>query len=151
MKMPALSIHRLIAVLCLAAPSQGCCGDPGSTRVDPNCPRGVPASSSLAVMLAPAAIRPIGSPKQIRVRGNRLDTSPCIESGAQSSFSTELREPSPLTTNQATLAPGAWKFTITALSGGDYDSIEIAHALSPGAAATMNIAGDASQNIVVTF
>lgn len=149
--MLALAVHRAIAILCLAAPAQGCCGDPANTPVDPDCPGGIPASASLTMQLAPANLRPIGSPKQIRVRGNRLDTSPCIAAGAQSSFSTELREPSPLTASQPGLAPGAWRFTITALSGGDYAPVEVNRPLAAGGTAAMSINGNAANELQVGF
>ena len=147
-----LGLHNLVAVLCLAAPSQGCCGgDPGQAPADPDCPGGIPASASLTINLAPAALRPLGSPKQMSVRGNRLDSGPCIEAGAKSSFTTDLEEPSPLGHSEPKLAPGAWRFTVTALSGGDYDPAVTNRALSPGGASVMQIAGDASNNLVVTF
>jgi hypothetical protein len=152
MKPRASGVWVGVGALWLALTGQGCCGpDPGSIPVDPNCPDGLKASASLSIHLSPANIRPIGSPKKIRVRGNRLDTDPCIQSGASPSFSTELNEPTPLDASQANLAPGAWKLTITALSGGDYEPIEANRSLTPGSASTMQISGDASQNIVVAF
>jgi hypothetical protein len=145
------SFTRPLVAAALLLAFGDCTCDPASTEVNPDCPGGLKATASLVVTLDSTQLRPIGSPKRMRIRGNRTDRDACFANGAQSSFSVELSDPSTLSATQSTLAPGNWHFTVVALSGGDYSPIEQDRALSPGSHGTLKVAGDANQNIVVTF
>jgi len=149
-------LARVVLLLLIAGGAgetlAGCkCTDPASTPVEPDCPGGRKASATVNLVLNPAGLRPDGANKKLRVLGTRLDTDACIQEGAASSFTKTLEQPSPLTDSAASLGPGAWRFTVTALSGGDYASVVKNQGLAPGSTSTLTISAGPNQALVVGF
>lgn len=127
-----------------------CDCSPGDINVDPNCPDGKPASASLSVVGDLVAIRPIGSDKQIRVRGTRgASESVCFADGGELTFKVVLEGQEPGTTlNVPPLAHGAWEFSVIPLSGGDHPEIApIAKTLSPGGSFQITVGANDSGDI----
>lgn len=127
-----------------------CDVDPEKVDVTPECERR-PASATITIHAVLGGIRPLGAPKQIRVRGSRkADETVCFADGGELGFTFTLEGDA--TKDQATppLAYGAWEFAVQPLSGGDQPAtLPTAKILNPGTAYTLTLRGDADGTLVV--
>lgn len=153
MPRPLRSLGPWLGLLLLVPPPLGCNCDPASTSVDPECPSGISPSSSLTIAASLDGIRPVGQPKQIRVRGTRNSgASLCFTPGDALSFSEMVVGTGNQTVVVPQLAFGPWEFQVTPLSGGDHPMIPpLGRTLAAGASHTLTIAPDAEGGITVQF
>ena len=142
----AFLVTVLVAVL-----AKGCKCSPDDIPADPNCPDGRASAATVILEGQLAGIRPLGSAKDIQVRGNRVSTDPCFAEGARSAFSVRLQGNTTVTDTQANLAPGDWTFQVTALSGGEHAPLTLPRNLAPGATVTLRLSGTADGSMQANF
>ncbi len=140
------TINTLASVALALGLVGGCtCTNPENIDVGPNCPGGKPASATMSVHGELEGIRPLGSDKQIRVRGIRAsDATLCFADGGELEFRIVLEGQSTVDVVTPALAHGAWEITAVALSGGDHPEIPpLNKVLQPGTAFTTSVTSNA--------
>ena len=130
----------------------GCTCPSTNPDVNPDCPQGTRAATSLTINANLSSIRPIGQTIQLKIRGNRTSTDLCFAPGAQTSFLVAKLEGTG-TVNQAVpnLADGNWTIEVTALSGGNQAPVTLTPNLAAGGNHTLSISGNASGDLTATY
>ncbi|HET9957485.1 MAG TPA: hypothetical protein VFQ61_23460 [Polyangiaceae bacterium] len=143
-----LAATALAATWLAASLSTGCKCDPEKVEVPPDDCASRPAAASVTIRASLSGIRPIGSDKQLKINGNR-------EPGQSSCFTGDTNVLTTLTgqsevSEAHALAHGAWKFTVTPLSGGDHAAVpEQLRTLAPGSSQTLRITSTSSGDIAI--
>jgi hypothetical protein len=153
MQRAALHVPLVLSLATLVvAGAAGCNCDPASTDVTPECETTTP-SATLTLQASLDGIRPVGSSKQIRVRGTRAsNASLCFQPGDLLSFSQMIEGTGTKTVVIPPLAFGPWELQVTPLSGGDHPMIPpLTRTLAGGATHTLTIGPTAEGDITVSF
>jgi len=149
---PAIALRACVLIVAAGALASvsGCTCNPNQVSVPPDDCSTRPAPATVTIHASLAAVRPVGSPKQIKVNGNRAPGSSACFSGDASLLTTlqgtgEVTEPHGL-------GVGSWHFTITPLSGGDQPTIPpLDRVLAAGSSQTLRLAANAAGDLVVTW
>jgi hypothetical protein len=145
-----LSLVLILGAGCICAP------DPDDIKVEPDCPGGKNAASSITIQFNLAGIRDVGQDKLIRVSGSRVAGQHlCFADGSLGTIepAVQLSGQGSGTQNITNLQDGNWQVRVLVIGGASepHPQQEVTGMLSPGTARTLNITGGPGGALQVTF